>query len=222
MGRQEDPGFIGTRQVRVGTSSEDGVLARVLIRERRRRRMAFPVGPGIGCHAGAAWRPAPISTHEHDRMQTIMNPYSDARPARGVRPTKEPGRFAAYSAYRTPVLPRGWAPLTPEQQRAVLDACDASPEGLMFRLGSLRDPDVDYRVYQLRNESWAGLWLASRCCTDCDGAAANRDLLGLGADASQAVRIALDFFNADLEARGESWRLGVQSPAVPDGDPRRV
>jgi hypothetical protein len=221
MGRQEDPGFIGARQVRVGTSSEDGVLTRVLIKERRRRRMAFPVGPGIGCHAGAAWRPAPTSTHEHDLMQTIMNAYFDARPARGVRPTKEPGHFVAYSAPRTPVLPRGWAPLTPEQQRAVLDACDASPDGLMFRLGSLRDPDVDYRVYQLRNESWAGLWVASRCCNDCD-VDANRDLLGLGADASQAVRIVLDSFNSDLEARGESWRLGVQAPAVPHGDPRRV
>ena len=50
----------------------------------------------------------------------------------------------------------------------------------------------------------------------------NRDLLGLGADAVRAVRIALEFFNSDLQARGEPWRLQVETPAVPHGDPRRV
>jgi hypothetical protein len=112
--------------------------------------------------------------------------------------------------------------LTSDQQRAVLQACDAAPNHLAFRLGSLTNPEVDYRVYQLQKESWAGIWVAARCLTDCDGVVSNRDLLGLGLEALRAVRIALDFFNTDLQARGETWRLGVEVPAVPPGDPRRV
>jgi hypothetical protein len=221
MSPQEAAVCHGARQVRASGPLEDGALARVLIREHRDRRMARSIAPGAGCDVHRTPLPGSPSPHQYDPMQTIMKLHSGGRPARGVRPLDPSGTPAYDGVRRTPVLPRGWAPLTADQQRAVLDACDASPDGLRFRLGSLRNPDVDYRVYRLHSE-WAGLWLASRCYTDCDGIDANRDLLGLGADASQAVRIALDFFNSDLEARGESWRLGVQSPAVPLADPRRV
>ena len=91
----------------------------------------------------------------------------------------------------------------------------------MLRLGSPWDTSVDYRVYRLQNESWAGLWLASRC-SDCDGVSSNRELLGLGLDAAQAVRVALDFYNWDLEARGEAWRLNIHLPAVPPANPIRA
>jgi hypothetical protein len=202
-------------------SSEDGVLVRALLKQDRRRR-ASTGDLGVDRSVGAALRPVPHMDHGQEPMQTATN-HSDARSARGVQLIARADGVATYSAARrTPVLPRGWAPLTAEQQRAVLQACDAAQESLTFRLGSLVDSEVDYRVYRLQNETWAGLWVASRCFTDCDGAVSNRDLLGLGADAVRAVRIALDFFNSDLLARGESWRLGVEAPAVPQGDPRRV
>ena len=201
-------------------SSEDGVLVRALLRQDRMRRMAT-FDPGVDRNASAALRPVAHLDYGQELMQTITN-HHDARPARGVRHIDNPDRGGRAAARRTPILPRGWAPLTGDQQRAVLQACDVAAEHLTFRLGSLVDSEVDYRVYQLRNENWAGLWVASRCYTDCDGVVSNRDLLGLGADAVRAVRIALDFFNSDLLARGESWRLGVEAPAVPQGDPRRV
>ena len=69
-------------------------------------------------------------------------------PGEGVQLIDQAGRAAYAGPYRTPVLPRGWAPLTTDQQRAVLQACDAAPNHLTFRLGSLTNPEVDYRVYQ--------------------------------------------------------------------------
>jgi hypothetical protein len=208
--------------MRAGMPAEDGVLPRTLLKQDRIRRMSTR-DLGVDRSASAALRRAPRLDYGQEVMQTITNHHHTARPARGVRLTESTKGVAAYAAsHRTPVLPRGWAPLTPEEQRAVLQACDAAPSHLTFRLGSLTDPEVDYRVYQLQMESWAGLWVASRCYTDCDGAVSNRVLLGLGADSMRAVRIALDFFNSDLQARGESWRLGIEVPAVPQGDPRRV
>ena len=208
------------RRIQASTSSEDGVLVRALLEQDRMCRMATR-DPGFDRSAMTALRPVAHIDHGRELMQTITN-HPDARPARDVRHNDDHDRGGRSSARRTPILPRGWAPLTGDQQRAVLHACDAAAEHLTFRLGSLVDSEVDYRVYQLQNETWAGLWVATRCCTDCDGVVSNRDLLGLGADAVRAVRIALDFFNSDLLARGESWRLGVEAPAVPQGDPRRV
>jgi hypothetical protein len=156
-------------------------------------------------------------------MQTIMK-HHHLRQVSGVNA----GTLGARDAFRmptarTPLLPRGWAPLSTEQQRAVLAACDAAPDRLTFRLGSVIHPEVDYRVYQLQNDTWGGLWVATRCCTDCDGVIANRELLGLDSGALRAVRIALEFFNtSDLQVRGQPWRLGVEPLAVPPGDPRRV
>jgi hypothetical protein len=210
------------RHARAGMPTEDGVLLRTLSKQDRIRRMSTR-DLGVDRSASATLQWAPRLDYGQAVMQTITNQHHTVRPARGVRLGESTKGLVAYSApHRTPVLPRGWAPLTPEEQRAVLQACDAAASHLTFRLGSLTDPEVDYRVYQLQKESWAGLWVATRCYTDCDGAVSNRDLLGLGADATRAVRIALDFFNSDLQARGESWRLGVEVPAVPQGDPRRV
>jgi hypothetical protein len=142
-----------------------------------------------------------------------MNTYQDVRPGRARSGGQRP----------SPVLPRGWAPLTAEEEKAVLDACDEAPDCAVFRLGMLGVVDTDYRVYCLPRAAWAGLWVATRCL---DGGSrptgSNRDLLGLGSDGPSAVRIALDRYNRDLEAHGEPWRLRVDVPAVPQEGLRRA
>jgi hypothetical protein len=221
MGRLEDGVFPGIRHRRVTMPSEDGVMMRILEREFRARHKSTH-GSGAGRDAGAASGPSARLEDGQEVMQTFSNQQFTACSARGARLVQQAGGAAHAAPHRTPVLPGGWAPLTIDQQRAVLQACDAAPNHLTFRLGSLTNPEVDYRVYQLQKESWAGIWVAARCFTDCDGIVSNRDLLGLGLEPLRAVRIALDFFNSDLQARGETWRLGVEVPAVPSGDPRRV
>jgi hypothetical protein len=154
-------------------------------------------------------------------------PYSDLRPTRRVRLIDQGGSVIAYpEPYRTPVLPAGWAPLTREQQDAVLQACDAAPHCAVFRVGSLWDPDAEYRVYRLTDEHWAGLWVACRYVTtahEAPGSSSgeNRQLLGLGTDAAHAIQLTVGFFNWDLEAHGEHWRLTAIPPPPPQNDPRR-
>jgi hypothetical protein len=139
-------------------------------------------------------------------MELPNQPIS-VRPTRNVRLIEKEGRVVAYpEPHRTPVLPAGWAPLSREQQDAVLGACDASPESMMFRLGSLWEPAAEYRVYRLANELWGGLSIVAKAVGH-----ANRQLLGLAWDTRQAVTVAVDFFNWDLEAHGQSWRLDVRS-----------
>jgi len=153
MGRLEDGVFRGIRHKRTSVPAEDGVLVRILEREFRARNKST-YGSGGGRDVGAASRPVTGLEDGQEVMQTTTNQDFTARPARGVRLLEHAGRATYAGPYRTPVLPRGWAPLTTDSQRA--------------------------------------------------------------------VRIALDFFNSDLQARGETWRLGVEVPAVPPGDPRRV
>jgi len=195
-----------TRQRLASLSAEDAVLVRACIQHERMRWMSTRAAE-TARDAGAGLRPATAGAYGQGVMASARI---------------ESRTTLNRSTRRSPVLPRGWAPLTVDQQRAVLHACDDAAGHLAFRLGSLSDAAIDYRVYQLQNETWGGLWVATRCCTDCDGMVSNRDLLGLGDDSVRAVRIALDFFNSDLQARGEPWRLQVDAPAVPHGDPRRV
>ena len=154
-------------------------------------------------------------------------PYTDLRPTRRVRLIDQGGSVIAYpEPYRTPVLPSGWAPLTREQQDAVLQACDAAPHCAVFRIGSLWDSDAEYRVYRLTDEHWAGLWVACRYVTtahEAPGSSSgeNRQLLGLGTDAAHAIQLTVGFFNWDLEAHGETWRLTAIPPPPAEGDPRR-
>jgi hypothetical protein len=137
------------------------------------------------------------------------------------------GSLVAYpEPHRTPVLPSGWAPLTREQQDAVLQACDEAPECVVFRIGSLWDPGAEYRVYRLTDPAWAGLWVACRYGTglhDHSGSTAGeyRQLLGLGPDGGHTIQLTVDFFNWDLEAHGEGWRLTATLPPPSPGDPRR-
>lgn len=131
------------------------------------------------------------------------------RPARDVRLIEQGGIVIAYpEPHRTPVLPNGWAPLSREQQDAVLSACDETPESLVFRLGSLWEPRAEYRVYRLANDLWGGLSIASK------GTVRNHQLLGLAWETARAVAIAVDFFNWDLEAHGQPWRLDVHPSAA--------
>ena len=142
------------------------------------------------------------------------------RPARRVRLIEHGGVVMAYpEPHRTPVLPPGWAPLSRDQQEAVQQACDAAPECLIFKLGSLWEPGCEYRVYRLATEKWAGLSVVCKFAGDSrkhgdtagipPGLPCNTQLLGLAWEPLTALRIATDFFNWDLEAHGQAWRLSV-------------
>jgi hypothetical protein len=148
-----------------------------------------------------------------------LPPQVGVRPARDVRLVEYRGVVTAYPGpHRVPVLPAGWAPLTRDQQAAALRACDEAYTAILFRIGSLWDPGCEYRVYRLASESWAGLTVATKCALADPRSAGsgtgdgetNKQLLGLGREPLQVVRIAIDFFNWDLEAHGQTWRLDVQ------------
>jgi hypothetical protein len=150
-------------------------------------------------------------------METSQDPVA-VRPARRVRLIEHRGVVVAYpEPHRTPVLPAGWAPLSRDQEEAVQRACDAAPDCLIFKLGSLWEPGCEYRVYRLATEQWAGLSVVCKFAAPDQGSPAgcNRQLLGLDWDAIAALGIATDFFNWDLEAHGQSWRLTVQDLAEP-------
>jgi len=135
------------------------------------------------------------------------------RPARRVRLIEQGGTVVAYpEPHRTPVLPAGWAPLSRDQQEAVQRACDAAPECLLLKLGSLWEPGCEYRAYRLTTEQWAGLSVV--CKFAAAGPTAppcNGQLLGLSWDPVIALQLATDFFNWDLEAHGHHWRLRAEA-----------
>jgi hypothetical protein len=139
------------------------------------------------------------------------------RPARRVRLIEHSGVVVAYpEPHRTPVLPAGWAPLGHDEQEAVQRACDAAQDCLIFKLGSLWEPGCEYRVYRLTTEQWAGLSVVCKYAPLAPGHPAgpcNFQLLGLAWDPRGALRIAADFFNWDLEAHGQPWRLEIKDAA---------
>jgi hypothetical protein len=140
--------------------------------------------------------------------------YPAVRPARRVRLIESGDAVVAY-----PVLPSGWAPLSRDQQDAVLAACDAGSECVIFRVASFCDTSSEYRVYRLSREQWAGLSVVSRFGADPGSrvdstgqtisAVRNTQLIGLAWEPVTALRIATDVLNSDLEQRGQSWRLSV-------------
>ena len=159
------------------------------------------------------------------RSERIMqsNPSVHVRPARGVRLIERGGKVVAFpEPHRTPVLPAGWAPLSREQQEAVLAACDAAPEAMVLRLGSPWEPGSEYRVYRLANDLWGGLSIVARATTEASDArtpsqpppAVNGSLLGLAWETVRAIRLALDFYNWDLDAQGQPWRFDVTDLAL--------
>ena len=146
-----------------------------------------------------------------------QTPSTEARPSRDVRLIEQGGKVLAFpEPHRTPVLPAGWAPLSREQQDAVLAACDQAPEAMVLRLGSLWEAGTEYRVYRLANDFWPGLSVVAKAAVPGPGDASplgggpgNGQLLGLAWETPGAVKIAIDFFNRDLEAQGQEWRLDV-------------
>ena len=134
------------------------------------------------------------------------------RPTREVRLIEESGRVVAYpQPHCTPVLPAGWAPLRREHQQAVLCACDTAEDCLVFRLGSFWETGAEYRVYRLANELWGGLAVVTKWtnASDLHRGARNHSLIGLAGDSQRGVKIAVDFFNWDLQTQGQAWRLAV-------------
>jgi hypothetical protein len=154
------------------------------------------------------------------------NQHVAARPARRVRLIEHRGVVVAYpEPHRTPVLPTGWAPLTRDQQDAVLRACEGAPDCVIFTLGSVWEPGCEYRVYRLANDHWGGLAVVCKVVgadghripqtrQSSSGGPCAAQLLGLAADPLSALRIATDFFNWDLEAHGQNWRLAVEDTSA--------
>lgn len=133
-----------------------------------------------------------------------------------VRVVERAGGMAVYREPHTePVLPRGWAPLGPIEQSALLEACDASPNSCRLRLGSLWDTRSEYRVYCLDGQ-WAGACAATIFDVDFETSSGGRNtrLIGVGVTLDRAVTLALDFVNWDLEADGASWRLTLSPRLV--------
>jgi hypothetical protein len=126
-----------------------------------------------------------------------------------VRVVERPGGMAVFPEPHTqPVLPKGWAPLGPIEQSALLEACDLNPGACRLRLGSLWDMRSEYRVYCLDGQ-WAGACAATMFDVDFEASAGGRNtrLIGVGVTLDRAVGLALDFVNWDLEADGAPWRL---------------
>jgi hypothetical protein len=139
------------------------------------------------------------------------------RRKRGARVVRNAAGVTAYpEPYDAPVLPAGWAPLGPGDEAAVLRACDAAAEDCRLRLGSLWDPAGEFRSYGLEAGGWRGVCAATfyrveRCDTGGRPHGRNVRLLAITHSSEEAMQIALDFLNWELEADGSPWRL---TPAV--------
>ena len=143
-----------------------------------------------------------------------------ARPARRVRLIEHGGDVVAYpEPHRTPVLPTGWAPLTRDQQVLSCAPARAAPTASSSNSDRSGNP-AEYRVYRLATDQWGGLSVVCKVVAvrevyghraapfrqpmPCDA-----QLLGLAVEPLAGLRIATNFFNWDLEAHGQSWRLGI-------------
>lgn len=134
------------------------------------------------------------------------------RRIRTVRVVEHPGGVSVFpEPHALPVLPKGWAPLGPIEQSALLEACDANPSTCRLRLGSLWDKRSEYRVYYL-DEQWGGACAATIFDAEPSDAGAtgrNTRLLGVAVNLERALRLAVDFVNWDLAAESTEWRLSV-------------
>ena len=143
------------------------------------------------------------------------------RRTRGVRLVEHSQGISVYpEPHDVPVLPHGWGPLDSGDQDAVLSACNSNPQTCRLRLGSPWDPSMEYRVYALDVDAWHGVCVATMCLPDntATGERGNIRVLAIARDVREAARIAVDFFNWDLEAEGARWRLAISS--VPSEAPR--
>jgi hypothetical protein len=145
----------------------------------------------------------------------------EARRARNVRLVEDSRGVRVFpEPHGAPVLPGGWAPLDRADQEAVLTACDAHPSACRMRMGSPWDPAIEYRVYALDVDAWQGICAATAFTVaptleSNQHTGANVRLLAIAHDVQTAARVAIDFFNWDLEAEGLHWRLSVASADAP-------
>ena len=107
-----------------------------------------------------------------------------------------------FEADGLPVLPGAWAPLSEEEQAAVLSACERCDNGLLMRLASREEPSEEYRVYRLSGD-WANVVVVSRATlVQPSGYGSpvvrNTGFLGLAHTAEEGIRIAIGIYRAEL------------------------
>jgi hypothetical protein len=110
--------------------------------------------------------------------------------------------FQKFEADGLPVLPRAWAPLTDEEQAAVLSACERCDNGLLMRLASHDEPSEEYRVYRLSTDEWPNVVVVSRArLVQPPGYGSpvvrNTEFLGLAQTAEEGIRIAVGIYHAE-------------------------
>jgi hypothetical protein len=101
-----------------------------------------------------------------------------------------------------PVLPGAWAPLSDEEQKAVLDACERCDAGLLMRLAAPEEPLEEYRVYRLTGD-WPNLVVVSRATlVKPAGYGApivrNTEFLGVANTAEEGIRLAIAVYRLEL------------------------
>ena len=101
-----------------------------------------------------------------------------------------------------PVLPGAWAPLTEEEQSAVLAACERCDGGLLMRLAAPVEALEEFRVYHLSGD-WPNVVVVSRATlVKLKGYGApvvrNTDVLGVAKTAEEGIRLAISMYRAEL------------------------
>ena len=101
-----------------------------------------------------------------------------------------------------PVLPGAWAPLTEEEQAAVLSACERCDGGLLMRLAAPTEPLEEYRVYRLSGD-WPNLVVVSRATLVKPSGygspfVRNTEVLGVANTAEEGIRLAISIYRSEL------------------------
>ena len=100
-----------------------------------------------------------------------------------------------------PVLPGAWAPLTEEEQAAVLAACERCDGGLLMRLAAPVEALEEFRVYRLSGD-WPNLVVVSRATLvkpkGCGSPVVrNTECLGVANTAVEGIRLAISFYRSE-------------------------
>ena len=101
-----------------------------------------------------------------------------------------------------PVLPGAWAPLTDEEQSAVLAACERCDGGLLMRLAAPVEALEEYRVYRLSGD-WPNLVVVSRATLvkrkgNNSAIVRNTECLGVAKTAEEGIRLAISFYRSEF------------------------
>ncbi len=109
--------------------------------------------------------------------------------------------FQKFEADDLPVLPGAWAPLSDEEQAAVLSACERCDDGLLMRVAAPIEPLEEFRVYRLSGE-WPNLVVISRAtlvqpCGYGSPVIRNTEFLGVANTTEEGIRIAMAIYRAE-------------------------